>query len=183
MDKHIILSVISDDKPGVVKCIAKIVKENNGNWLESQLSQLAGKFAGVVRVCVNQEHLGHLRAALAGLSDQGIKVYFEELDNIAPQVESRMASFTAIGPDRPGIVMEISQALSQYGINMVNLCTQCSSMPYSGDPLFEAEGELSIPADTQMDALYDQLCNIADQLAIDIHLEESAHEQLNDGEL
>ncbi len=172
MAKHIILSVISNDKPGVIKSISKAVKQNGGNWLESQLSQLAGKFAGVIKVSVADENLAQMHQALQSLREQGIKIYIEELENQAPSVEARKAHFTAVGPDRPGIVMEISDALANYNINILDLNTQCTSMPYSGEPLFEAQGEVSVPLSTPLEDVYDQLCAIADQLAIDIHLEE-----------
>lgn len=172
MDKHLILSVISDDKPGIVKELAQVIRDNDGNWLESQLSQLAGKFAGVIHICINEAHTQSLAAALDALRQHGIKVASEELNPKDAPDDLRTANFSLVGPDRAGIVMEIAQAFSAHSINVENLCTECTSTPYSGEPLFEAEGELRIPADTSMDDVYDQLCEIADSLGMDISLEE-----------
>lgn len=172
MEKHLILSVISKDHPGIVKEIAGTVKDHGGNWLESSLNRLAGKFAGVIRISVPEQNLGELKQALSLLSKQAITVYVEELLKEEPRSNGLQACFSAIGPDRSGIVKEISLAFAQHQINLESLSTNRSSAPHTGDPIFEAEGELTIPTETQLDDLYEQLEKIADQLAIDIHLED-----------
>lgn len=172
MEKHLILSVLSDDKPGVVKGIAQLVAEHHGSWQESRLTQLAGKFAGVVRITVEADREAALTAALAELETQGIRVLVEDIPVQNRQQTSRSARFSLAGPDRPGIVFEITQAFIQYQINVDDMNTHCSSMPYSGEPLFEADGILSLPSDMELDRLQEQLEHIADSLALDIQLEE-----------
>lgn len=174
MDKHFILSVLSDDRPGVTRRIAELVAKHQGNWLESRLTQLAGKFAGVIRIRLAEERVGDLQTAMSALADQGIRVLVEELQTMVQQEQGRTATFSAVGPDRPGIVLEITQALTQYNINIADLNTNCSSMPYSGEPLFEAEGLLHVPVGTDLEQLAGQLDSIADSLGIDIILEEAS---------
>lgn len=172
MEKHLILSILSEDKPGVVKGIAQLVAQHGGSWQESRLTQLAGKFAGVVRITVTAEKEQMLTAALTDLKSQGIRVIVEDIAAQSRQQSTRNARFSLAGPDRPGIVFEITQAFNQYQINVDDMNTQCSSMPYSGEPLFEADGILSLPAEMDLDRLQDQLEQIADSLALDIQLEE-----------
>lgn len=177
MDKHLILTVSSDDKPGVIKQIAQIVSDHNGNWLESKLTQLAGRFAGIIRITVKADAVPDLEKALRKLTHGNIHVQLKELTTSNNKESTRHAQFIAIGPDRQGIVLEITQALTKYGINVKELNTHCSSMPYSGDPLFEAEGTLSLPTETEWDQLIDQLDVIADILGIDLKIEETALER------
>lgn len=168
----LILTVLSPDKPGVVEAIAKCVSENNGNWLESRFAHLAGKFAGVVRVQIDSESKDTLSSALESLSGKGIRVEVEEQSDAQPveKAQTQSASFHAVGPDRPGIVREVSQAFVEYNINIEEISTQLSSMPYSGDPLFEAEGVISVPASLELHVLDEKLARIADQLGVDISL-------------
>lgn len=173
MAKHWILSVLSDDRPGVIKQIAELVNRHGGNWLESRLTQLAGKFAGVIRVNVPEAAEADLKQALLSLRQRGISVQVEDLQPTALVREpGRDATFSAIGPDRPGIVLEIAQALTEYNINIADLNTNCSSTPYSGEPLFAADGVLHVPQGTNLEQLSTQLERIADALGIDISLEE-----------
>ncbi len=177
MYAHLLISVISDDKPGIVEAIAETVTEHGGNWLESRLSQLAGKFAGIVRVSIAPEQQQALEQALSTLSEKAIWVKCEnttptESRGDAPKSPQSIAHVHVVGPDRTGIVREFSRALAKNNINLAALETTLSSMPYSGDPLFEAKGELEIPQNFDFASLYDALDSIADALGVDISLSE-----------
>lgn len=168
---HLILTLISDDKPGIVQRIAECVAQHDGNWLESRLAQLAGKFAGVVRISTAKDNVPNLLQALRALESDDLHIAVETVTEPRVVNHHQLARFSAVGPDRPGIIREISQALAQNQINVENLVTNCSSMPYSGEPIFEAEGTLSVARDIDWDSLQDQLNTIADHLGMDIQLE------------
>lgn len=176
MPQHYILSIISDDKPGIVKAIAELVAGHEGNWLESRLAELDGKFVGVIRISVPPNRANGLQDALSGLKSQGIIIQAEPLEDKPQEIAPRLASFSLAGPDRPGIVRELAHAFATYNINVEELITHCTSMPYSGEPLFEAEGVVKIPRQSGLEPLMEQLDLIADELALDIHLEENPAE-------
>ncbi len=171
MLSDLVLTIISDDKPGIVETLANTVKTHEGNWLESRLTQLAGKFAGVVRLQVEETHRAALTLALRDLREQGINIIIEGAADASETVEFREAGFHAVGPDRPGIVKELSHIFTEANINVSEINTRYSSMPYSGEPLFEAEGKVQIPENVQIHDVQEKLENIANQLAIDISLE------------
>ena len=173
MPQHCILSVLSVDKPRIVHRIAEVVEAHKGNWLESRLTQLAGQFAGVIRVSIASDDTSALERALQALAEDGIAVTITPLDSPMQQASQQSAQFTLTGPDRAGIVREITDAFAEYHINVEEIITRCSSMPYSGDPLFEAEGKLQLANDTDWDGLLDKVQTIADQLALDIHVQQS----------
>jgi len=172
VNTQLVLTVLCDDRPGVVGQLAQTISSNHGNWLESRMAQLAGKFAGILQVAVADTHEAQLREAITKLNDKGFKIVIETaLPHIKP--ECREFSFSVVGSDRPGIVHEIAQAFAERNINMGELETACSSMPWSGEPLFEATGIIEVPKTVDMNELYDQLDKIADELAVDIRLESS----------
>jgi glycine cleavage system regulatory protein len=167
---YLVLTVISDDKPGVVELLAHTISQHHGNWLESRMAHLAGKFAGILQVAVAADQQEQLRQALQALSGKGLKIVVE--DAVAAEKSAcREFHFSVVGNDRPGIVYEIAQAFAGRNINMDELETSYSSMPWSGEPLFEATGIIEVPESVDMDALHDQLDLIADELAVDIRLE------------
>lgn len=171
MNNYLVLTVISDDKPGVVELLAGTISQHKGNWLESRMSHLAGKFAGILQVAVTAEHQAALINALEALASKGLKVVVETAK--APDKPAcRNYHFSVVGADRPGIVYEIAQAFAGRNINMDELETSYSSMPWSGEPLFEATGLIEVPDAVDMDSLWEQLDVIADELAVDIRLEE-----------
>ena len=70
MTTNLVLTVIADDKPGLVESLAQTIASNSGNWLESSMSQLAGKFAGILRVSVADDRVEKLIEELNGLCPQ-----------------------------------------------------------------------------------------------------------------
>ena len=67
MNTYLVLTVIADDKPGLVETLAEVIADHKGNWLESSMSQLAGKFAGILRVSVATGDAQTLIDALSSL--------------------------------------------------------------------------------------------------------------------
>lgn len=170
MQTQLVLTIISDDKPGVVELLAQTIAQHQGNWQESRMAHLAGKFAGILQVSVSSEQQAALVDALATLANKGLRIVVETaINTIKPA--GKEFYFSVMGNDRPGIVHEIAQAFAGRNINMGELDTACSSMPWSGEPLFEATGLISVPGSVDMDELYTQLDMMADELAIDIRLE------------
>ena len=79
MTTYLVLTAIGEDKPGLVESLARIISDNSGNWLESSMSQLAGKFAGILRVSVNDNNADKLIHALENITDQ-LKLVIERAD-------------------------------------------------------------------------------------------------------
>lgn len=139
------------------------------------MAKLGGKFAGVVHIAIRPDDESALVEALSSLAAQGINIVCDPSESSeAQQKAAQEASFHAVGPDRPGIVKEISQAFAEGDINLVSLETSLSSMPYSGEPLFEAQGSLALPSNVDLAALQDTLDDIADALAMDISVKTEA---------
>lgn len=165
----IIITLLSDDQPGIVQQLAHVISTHNGNWLESRMAQLAGKFAGILKVNIDSAHTQALTNALKQLSGDGIQILVEHADTLAA-TEGCKLTFELVGADRIGIIQEISQAFVEKGINIDEMETTCSSMPWSGEPLFEAKGKLLAPAGIDTNELLDQLDVIEEKLGVDITL-------------
>src|ERR1700754_4316017 len=63
----LVLTVIGDDRVGLVEALADTVSSHGGNWERSQMAELAGKFAGIVVVTVAAERAADLTDALRAL--------------------------------------------------------------------------------------------------------------------
>jgi glycine cleavage system regulatory protein len=175
MTANLVLTVIGDDKPGLVESLAQVIARNHGNWLESNMSHLAGKFAGILRVSVDDTHADALMNDLQQLSDSPVKlkVMVEKAIGAAPE-KLRSLRLKLVGNDRPGIIKEISRALAAQHVNVEELLTQCSSAPMSGDMLFHAQAILKVPASLDIDGLQAELERLADDLIVEVSLSVNA---------
>lgn len=174
MNSYLVLTIISDDKPGVVELLSQTINQHGGNWLESRMAHLAGKFAGILRVSVSSANQSALQDALAALAAKGIQVVSAAAAAKPAAADQRLYRFSLVGADRAGIIKEIAQAFSAHQISVDELDTHCSSMPWTGEPMFTASGLLVVPAHVDVDKLTDQLEAIGDELGVDIELESYA---------
>ena len=80
---------------------------------------------------------------------------------------------TVLGPDRLGIVLEISRALAAHQVNVVEMDSEVSSAAMSGEMMFHARIDAQVPAEISLDDLSDTLDDIANVMTLDIDLEHS----------
>ena len=167
MTTNLVLTVIGDDKPGLVEALSQAIANNSGNWLESSMSHLAGKFAGILRVSVADAEADKLIAALQGLSPD-LKLLIERAAAGGAAESFLTVTLNLVANDRPGIIQEISRALAGLSVNVEKLSTQCVSAPMSGETLFKAEALLQVPADLELHKLQLELEHLADDLIVEI---------------
>lgn len=167
--KSLVLTFIADDKPGLVNLLSKTISAYEGNWLESSLSHLGGKFTGILIVEAPDPQIEPLKEALVKLSEQGMRI-FAELCNTDHSEPMRSVKLDLIGHDKPGIVREISAALAGYQVNVIKLNTELTPGSMSSELLFKAWGEIQVPDSVDLETLQDALEAIASDLMVDISL-------------
>jgi glycine cleavage system regulatory protein len=168
----LVVTVIGDDRPGIVEQLSDQVHAAGGNWEESRMSRLAGKFAGLLRISVDAERADELAAGLVGLRAEGLTVVAERSDAAGPG-EFRTFALQIFGTDQPGIVRDISRVLAQHGVNIEDLETEVTSAPMSGETLFRARAQLRIPIAIRAEDLRRVLEDIAADVMVDVTLAEA----------
>jgi len=162
---------MADDRPGLVETLSSIISEHQGNWLESRLTHLAGKFAGIVHLQVSKSHVDALRQALEALQQQGwvINIEQSQVQEIATNNPTQM-QLNIVGNDRPGIVKEISQVLSTLQVNVLDLATHFESAAMSAEALFKTQARVQLPNQLDEDELRDKLENLSNDLMVEVKL-------------
>jgi len=167
MTTPLVITVMSADKPGLVESLAQAITRHGGNWLESRMARMAGQFAGILRVDIDNDNVEALRVDLDGLTHLGINVQVA-ISGLADEPEQQTLLLNLVGNDRPGIVHEVSQVLASHGVNVESLETERVPAPMSADLLFKAEAQLGVYPQTDLDALRDALENLADDLMVEL---------------
>ena len=118
----LVLTVIGNDRAGLVNAVAEVVARHGGNWEQSQMAELAGKFAGIVLVTVPDGSSDDLVAALEplhGLLDITAQLAGDEVTVPEPQ----RFTLDLVGADRPGIVRQITEVLAAHEIRSLEAGT------------------------------------------------------------
>ncbi|MFT4616974.1 MAG: glycine cleavage system regulatory protein [Ilumatobacter sp.] len=168
----LVLTVIGNDTSGLVDALADPIARHGGSWDRSHMARLAGQFAGIVVVSVPDDNVTALQASLDGLNAQGlldvqVAIASSSTEDVPTENVLRLE---LIGQDRPGIISEISAALATRNVSILELETNTSSAPMSGEPLFEAKATLRVPNELPLDQLRETLEDIANELMVDLDL-------------
>lgn len=163
--KQLIITVIGQDKPGLVEQLSDTVYHNHANWLKSTLTHLSGQFAGIVQVEVSHQHIQQLSNALSQIAGLQIQIVETQITS-SPSPEIQTLHIT--GNDRAGIVKEVAAHLHQLGVNICKLKTHTQSAPNWGYPLFCAEFQLTLPPHLCLEHVQDALEQLADDLTVDL---------------
>jgi glycine cleavage system regulatory protein len=166
----LVMTIIGQDRPGLVDAVAAIVGEHGGNWLESRMSRLGGQFAGILRVEVPAGQEPRLVSALNQLEASGLTIVVAPDPSETAPGPVRLRLLEIIGQDRPGIVRQISRVLAHSGVNIEELHTECGSAAMTGEALFKARATLRLPAACDIALLRQELEKIAADLIVDVSL-------------
>lgn len=164
-DQMIAVTVLGDDRPGIVADVTGALAGLHGNLEDSTMTLLRGHFAMVllIRTGASAEAV---EAALHPLTADGSLV-------INARVLGETALHRSVGPiyalrvhgaDRPGIVAEITGVVARHGANIVDLGTRL------GEGLYVLTAELQLADEASAVGLGADLQSAAAELGVEVHL-------------
>jgi glycine cleavage system regulatory protein len=169
----IIITVLGDDKAGLVDLLSGSIASRHGSWVRSHMAELAGKFAGVVEATVPDSEADALIGDLDTIKAGGLLHITAERARLAPEpAESQRLALRLLGQDHPGIVHQVSRVLAQRNVSIDQLETETMPAPQGGY-LFRAEALLELPAGLDAALLEQDLEAIAQDLMIDLEIAEN----------
>ena len=168
MNTSIVLTVIAEDRPGVIQTVSSALNKHGGSWTQSSMSSLAGQFAGILLACVPDDRTEACLADLRRLESEGLHV-MAHVSHEEPAIEeTHQYLLELVGNDHPGIVHDIFTVLANHNVNVHDLETLVEGASMGGGELFRASALLVIPASADIDALEGELEDMANDLMVDI---------------
>jgi len=172
--KKVIATILGHDRPGIVAAVSKILFEQNCNIENVSQTTLQSEFAGLFIVSVPTE----LSADdLLKRLDQGLKPFklhvhlkpFEPRQPKPPFAKKEPFIITTTGPDRKGLVAEITEIMAGYGVNITNLKAvfKGGEDPAKNMMIYE----IDVPADTDPQLFYKALRKKSQELGLEISIQ------------
>jgi glycine cleavage system regulatory protein len=97
MTSTLVMTVIGPDRTGLVDDLARTVAAHGGNWQESRMCHLGGRFAGLMRVVVPAEQVQLLQTALAALGQDGLTVVVQDATEPGGPIGTTRAAVELVG--------------------------------------------------------------------------------------
>jgi glycine cleavage system regulatory protein len=176
MTTPLVLTFVGRDRPGLVNAISERVAAAGGTWLESRLARLAGEFAGVVLVAAPEDRIEALAAALRGLEASGVRVTISPSAPAAEPPSERLFALAIVGHERPGIVRDVTHALTRLGVNIEEFSSGVEGEPFTGAEMFHASLRIRLPDGLAVDELRRTLERLAAEIMVDVSVGEGEGE-------
>ena len=165
---HLVLTLVGDDRAGLVNALADSIASHGGNWERSELAELGGAFAGVVLVSVPEERAADLVRSLEQL-DGMLRITVHGAAADAPPMDAgRALEVTVLGNDRPGIVRDVTAAIRRHALSIDGMRTRTLDAPMSGGILFEAHVTVRVPREGDPTGLREELERLAGEIQVDV---------------
>lgn len=170
VNQPIVLTIIAQDKPGIVQRVSGVIRAHGGAWNQSSMSQLAGHFAGILLGDVPEDNVDACLAELDALDSEGLSVVAQRGE---PEAEASGKAYhlELVGHDRPGIMADITAVLAASQVNVQGLETLVESASMAGGDLFRAYASLRLPEGTEAAEVEAALEALADDLMVDVNFE------------
>jgi glycine cleavage system regulatory protein len=166
---QLVITIVGEDRPGIVESLAEVVADHQGNWLSSSMSNLAGQFAGIIEVSVDDARCEALSGAIGKLP--GLQVHSVVGSGSTEVGDLPVAELEVVGVDQPGIVRSLTGLLKSQGVNLLQFASWTEPAPNSGEEIFRAVVEFELTDSLDLESLQAKLEELAEEMAVDIELD------------
>lgn len=168
--ESLVITAISPDRPGIIQALSQTVRQHGGNWTESNFSALENVFVGIVKIDITDDKKADLTEALNALSAKEITIQFHQLAGASTEQDRNKETIQLKldANDREGIIEEITTALAQANVNIVDLESACENASMAGYDMFTADLLVSLPDQHAQQDLVALLENISDDVMVSI---------------
>src|SRR3989339_1087893 len=171
--KHIAISVLGKDRPGIVSEISRVLFEFGCNIEDSSMTQLRNEFAMILLVAMPAKsplaELGvKLKAAAKPLGLSVLLRPITEKEDLQHKPSKKQFAISVYGADKPGIVYKITRILSDNKVNITDVQTNIAGRGAGKTYIMLLEA--SLPAALKADKLKSVLNREAKRLKVAVNL-------------
>jgi len=168
LKKHIVISVLSKDRPGIIADISNVIYELDGDLADMNQSVLSGFFSMIVIAQFDSEISNkiildkinklnsptELNCIVSETSESSL--------NMIRETHGDIYVVTAQGKNRTGLVAAIGSFCSDRNINIIDYDTKLSGNTYS------MMLDIDIPGTVSPDRIHEELSRMAQDLGLKI---------------
>lgn len=167
MSVGLVLTLNGKDRPGMVSVLSEVVSKHSATWVESRFINLGGRFAGGAHVDVDESKAEALAADLKALSQpETFLVLVDRMDETADEGSTLLLEL--MGPDRVGIIHDMSKALAGISVSIDELVSETVEASMGGGETFFVQLSLSVPEDVEEEDVVSVLETALPEFMIDV---------------
>lgn len=171
----LIISILGDDRPGIIAAVSRVLFQQDCNIENVSQTILQSEFSAIFILSVPEgltidELNRHLNKKLSPLNLYfHVKKLSKNKENTAKPEDSEPFVITTIGPDRKGLVAEITKVIADYNVNVTNLKAVFKGGDVPGNNIMIYE--VDIPITTNQNKFCTELRQKAQSLNLDVTIQ------------
>lgn len=166
------LSILGEDRPGLVFEITQVVAQSGCNVEDSRMTALGHETAILFLLSGNWNAIAKLEANLPHLEKRAnLQLTYKRTeartysDKLLPYVVE------AVALDRPGLIHSLVSFFTERGIAIQEFSTMNSPALYTNAPMFSAHLKINIPGDLHIPNLRQEFMEFCDEMNLDSIIE------------
>jgi len=166
------ITVIADDRPGIITRVASALSGHRMNLTDSSMTVLSGHLA-MTLICTGETPIDEVRAAMREAAGDDLIIHVHPVtEGAAPTAPVDSYLLTVHGADRLGIVAGLTAVVAEAGGNITDLTTRLAG------GLYVLAAEIDLPADADAEALRARIAATAEELGVDAELQPLERDEL-----
>ena len=168
MSKHLVITAVGDDRPGIANDLTKHISDSGCNVADSRMSILGGEFALILLLSGNWNSIAKIEETLPKTADSlGLTITIKRTEPRNQQGNLLNYHVDALAMDQPGLVHKVTEFFSSRSINIESLNTDSYNAAHTGTPMFSIGMTVNIPAEQSISQLRDQYMDFCDGMNMD----------------
>ncbi len=168
----LVISVITQDRPGIVSELSDAVNKSDCNIEDSRMMVLGGSFAILMMVSGEAAAISDLQSKEKKLSESlGTMVQMQLTADREASDAGQPYVIEVVSLDHPGIVRELSEFIASRKINIEEMDTETYSAPHTGSTMFRLQMTVNIPSTVKRSQFKHELMDFCDQKNLDVSIE------------
>ncbi len=168
MSKHLVITAVGDDRPGIVNDLTKHILENDCNIADSRMSILGGEFALILLLAGNWNSIAKIEEVLPKLGNSlGLNITAKRTEPRSQQGNLLNYHVDALAMDQPGLVHKVTEFFSSRSINIESLNSDSYNAAHTGTPMFSINMTVNIPAEQSISQIREQYMDFCDSMNMD----------------
>ncbi|MDH5736909.1 MAG: glycine cleavage system protein R [Gammaproteobacteria bacterium] len=167
MNKHIVITAVGKDRPGIVNDVSKVILNLGGNISDSHMSVLGGEFALHALVSGAEQAIASIEKELTTMQNQyGLSILIKHTEP-KQAIASSLLLIKVVSLDQPGIVHEISDYLADRSINIEEMETSSYAAAHTGTQMFQLDIQARAPDALDIDQFCDRFVEFCNEISLD----------------
>jgi glycine cleavage system transcriptional repressor len=172
MRKKLVVTVLGEDRPGIVYSVSSLLRDLSCNIVEVSQTILGTEFAGIFVVTIPEKLTREGVEASLGqrLTPDGLNISVKDYKTPAAVtvVQAEPFVITLRGPDRLGLIPDMTEVIARHRVNIANL----KAIAQQDDPTQVVLAfEVDVPQDIDRSAFRSELRARAEELGMEMNLQ------------